>query len=178
MTFSVRRSLVTLALGAALATSGCAGVGTTDVAAFVDGQPIREKAVQAAVQEINDHAVFQGPIAATDALTVLIQAPVIFDYSSSKGIVASESAARAELSAKGLTEPSESTITIYRFVQTIAGYEAAGGMGEADQAAMVQNLASLDVTANPRYGTYDPAQASIQAISPEWIEPVGAAPAP
>ncbi|GAA4396788.1 hypothetical protein GCM10023168_01070 [Fodinibacter luteus] len=175
MTLSVRRSLAALAVGAALVTAGCGAAGP-DRAAVVDGTVISETHLQTAMAEVNgmDPALLQQPLTPTGTLTALVQAPVVLGYLGERGIVVSDSLARREARERGVTDPSEGTLDIIRLASSITAAQQSGQLTEADGAALTEQLRSLDIEVNPRYGTFDPDTASVQLVSPEWVTPVDA----
>ena len=170
MTNSVRRSMAVLALGAALATTGC-GVSSADRAATVDGTVITETEVQTSTRELNalKPTPFEKPLTTTATLGYLLQAQPLIDEVGAKGVVVSESVASALATQLGLKEPSDGTILIIR---SLAAQSSAAGDGkwtDADQAALVARQESRVVTVNPRYGRFDPKTATITAVRPSWI---------
>ncbi len=170
MTLSVRRSVAALALGVALATAGC-GVTSADRAATVDGTVISESDLQSTMREVNamEPALLQNPLSPSGTLTALVQAPVVLDVLADKGVAVSDSVARRTASERGLTDPSEGALKIVRLATAIGSAQQGGQITEADAATLQERLGALDVTVNPRYGTFDPQTASVQLTQPGWI---------
>jgi hypothetical protein len=177
VTSTVRRSVAALALGAALVTAGC-GTSTADKAAVVDGTVIRETDLQAAMSEINgmDPALLQEQLTPSGTLTALVQAPVVLDYLEGKGIVVSDSVASKEAAARGVQEPSETTLQIIKLASAISAAQQSGQFAEADAQALSEQLRSQDVEVNPRYGAFNPDTASVQLGQPSWVEAFDAGP--
>ena len=170
MTLSVRRSVAVLALGAALATAGC-GATSADRAATVDGTVISESDLQTTMREVNsmEPALVQNALSPSGTLTALVQAPVVLDVLAGKGIAVSDSVARRTATERGLRDPSEGTLQIVRLATAIGNAQQAGQITEADAATLQERLGALDVTVNPRYGSFDPQTASVQLTQPGWI---------
>lgn len=175
MTPSVRRCAATLALGAALATAGCGG-STADRAAVVDGSVISETSLQQATREVNsmEPALLQDRLSPSGTLTALVQAPVVLEVLAAKGVAVSDSVALRTARDRGVREPSEETLAIIRLATAIGTAQRSGQITEADAQTLTQRLADLDVEVNPRYGTFDPETASIQATQPDWVTSVDA----
>lgn len=166
MTLPVRRLAAALALGAALATTGC-GVGDAGRAATVDGRVISEDEVQEVRRQIN--ATFPtANLSPADVLSRLIQAPVILDFATQQGAPVSESVARQaytgqESSSGG--EPTAETLQLLRAELAFQGLQQSGAQ------IPVTSFEQLDVEVSPRYGTFDPQSASVAAALPEWVTP-------
>ena len=172
VTLPVRRLLVALVLGAALATSGC---GTTEAnrAAVVDGDVITETEVQEAMSQVNamDPALLQQALTPSSTLTALVQARVVLDYFAEKGIVASESMAREQASQSGIADPGAGTLEIIRFVTALGAAQQNAALGQAEQIELSEALRQQDIVVNPRYGEFDPETAAVSLTTPAWIEP-------
>ena len=115
MTLSVRRSVAALAVGAALVLAGC-GSARADRAAVVDGAVIPEATLQTAMTQVNrmQPALLQQALTPSGTLTALVQAPVVLDYLSDKGVVVSESMATQEARDRGISDPGEGTLSVVR----------------------------------------------------------------
>jgi hypothetical protein len=170
VTLSVRRSAAVLALGAALATTGC-GATSADRAATVDGTVISESDLQTTMREVNamEPALVQNALSPSSTLTALVQAPVVLDVLAGKGIAVSDSVARRTATERGLRDPSEGTLQIVRLATAIGNAQQGGQITESDAATLQERLGALDVTVNPRYGAFDPQTASVQLTQPGWI---------
>jgi hypothetical protein len=177
VTLSVRRSMAALAVGVALVTAGC-GVAAPDRAAVVDGTVITERDLQVAMSQVNgmDPALLQQPLTPSGTLTALVQAPVILDFLEGKGVVVSESVATREARDRGVSNPSEDTLSIIKLATSITAAQQSGQLTEADGQALTEQLQALEVEVNPRYGAFSPETASIQLVAPEWVTSVDAAP--
>jgi hypothetical protein len=175
VTSSVRRSVAALVLGAALATAGC-GATTADRAAVVDGSVISETELQSAMREVNgmEPTLLQQPLTPSGTLTALVQAPVVLAVLADKGVAVSDSVARQAAAQRGLAEPSEGTLQIVRLATAIGTAQEQGVVTEVEANEVNKRLAELDVEVNPRYGTYDAANASVTLTQPAWITPADA----
>lgn len=161
VTLPVRRVAASLALGLALVTAGC---GTTEAgrAATVDGRVITEDQVRTARSEINK-AFPDANLTASDVLYRLIQAPYVIDYVAKQGAPQSASVARASFPATD--DPSDEAVELLR------GQFARQAVENAGQQVPADLLAKAEVVVNPRYGTFDPAQAELTASQPDWVKP-------
>lgn len=115
---------------------------------------------------------FDGGLPPTQALAALISAPVYIDVASAAGLGMSDEQAEAALTAlneqlgASQTEFSDpSLLVVRRVLMSTAMQNAENG---ADLFAEVTDqLAELDVTVSPRYGSWDGQQ--ITAVTPDWI---------
>lgn len=170
MTNSVRRSMAVLALGAALATTGC-GVTSADRAATVDGTVITETEVQQATRELNalQPALFEKALSTGETLSLLVQARSLNEMLVRKSAVSSDSVARAETARRGLKEPGSGALEIVRLYTAIQAAGEAGKLTNEDFGVALAETGKRDVTVNPRYGTFDPTTSTIQLVQPSWI---------
>ena len=177
MTLSVRRSVAALAVGAALVLAGCGGPAGPDRAAVVDGRVISETAVQSAMSEINsmNPALLQDKLTPTGTLTALVQAPVVLSYLGDLGVKVSESVATADAQKRGVGNPSDSTLEILKFASAIGTAQNEGKLTDSDGQALTQQLQSLSIDVNPRYGTFNPQTAAVELTTPAWVTPQNAA---
>ena len=165
---AVKARSTAIALAGILALSACSGSTSAETAAVVDGRVITEQEVREATSQINKAFNPQQPLTAAQTLTLLIRAPYINEAAAAAGRAQSESAARAAL--KDLPEePADSTVEILQAEASLQQVDDAG------RQALTQKFAEVDMKINPRYGRFDPQQASLVATSPNWLVP--AAPA-
>ncbi|MGL5908678.1 MAG: hypothetical protein ACRCZP_01670 [Phycicoccus sp.] len=170
----IRRAVTVLvaaaSLAAVLTAAGC-GTVRTDRAAVVDGTVISETEVQQATGEINgmEPALVEGELAPSNTLTALIQAPVVLDYLAGRGVVVSDSVARADAAERGVDDPSAGTLEILKFNRALGQAQESGALDEAQGQQLTEQLAGLKVEVNPRYGVYDARNVSVQPGSPGWI---------
>ena len=171
MTSSVRRSVSALAVGAALVAAGCSGPAGPDRAAVVDGHVISETSMQAGMAEVNamDPQLLQAALTPTGTVTALVQAPVVLTYLDGLGVRVSDSVARKAAAQRGIADPSDSTLEIIKLAMAISSAQTDGKLTAEDQASLVEQLKSLKVDVNPRYGSYDPNTASVQLTTPGWV---------
>lgn len=153
-----------IALAGILALSACAGPTSAETAAVVDGRVITEQEVREATSQINRAFNPQQPLTAAQTLTLLIRAPYINEAAAAAGRAQSESAARAAL--KDFPEtPADSTVEILQAEASLQQVDDAG------RQELTEKFAELDMQINPRYGTFDPAQAALVADRPNWLVP-------
>ena len=169
MTLPVRRVIAALVLGGALVTSGC-GANEANQAAVVDGTVITETEVQTAQRQIN--ATFPSAnLTVSNVLSRLIQAPVVLSFAEEQGSPVSETVARSlyeQQEAWDGEDPARSTVEVLRAELAIQGLQQSGAQ------VPVSEFETLRVRLNPRYGTFDPATASVATSMPAWITPYDA----
>ncbi|GGB82464.1 hypothetical protein N798_11720 [Knoellia flava TL1] len=165
---AVKARSTAIALAGILALSACSGTTSAETAAVVDGRVITEQEVREATSQINRAFNPQQPLTAAQTLTLLIRAPYINEAAAAAGRAQSESAARAAL--KDFPEtPADSTVEILQAEASLQQVDDAG------RQELTKKFAEIDMKINPRYGRFDPQQASLVATSPNWLVP--AAPA-
>lgn len=161
---AVKASATALALAGALALSACSGATSAQTAAVVEGRVITEQQVREATDQINKAFTPEQPLTPAQTLTLLIRAPYINEAAAAAGRAQSESAARAAL-VDFPEEPLDSTVEILRAEASLQQIDDAG------RQALGQKFADIDMTVNPRYGTFDPAQSAVVVSRPNWIAP-------
>lgn len=167
---AVKARTTAFALAGVLALSACSGASSAETAAVVDGRVITEQQVREATEQINEAFNPEQPLTAAQTLTLLIRAPYINEAAVKAGRAQSESAARAAFKDYPGT-PSDATVEVLQAEASLQQIDDAG------RQALTQEFAALDMTINPRYGTFDPAQAAVVVERPNWIVPPPAAPA-
>jgi hypothetical protein len=180
VTRSVLRSvMVTMTVSAAVAalTAGC-GTPEAGAAATVDGRRISIGDVQAATTDIQAYYGPAQPVAQTAVLYLLAAAPYIDDITSQYRTGASVDDARAFFAGK-VAHPSSAALTVIRANLGIRRLDSVS-QPQAEQALMEVNrdLVRDGFTVNPRYGTFDPAQGSIQLTNPDWLTQTASTPSP
>lgn len=167
---AVKARTTALALAGVLALSACSGTTSAETAATVDGRVITEQQVREAVEQINTAFKPEQPITAAQALTLLIRAPYINKAAADAGRAQSESAARAAFKDFPGT-PADATVEILQAEASLQQIDDAG------RQKLTQEFAKIDMTVNPRYGSFDPSQAAVVAAQPNWLVPAAAPPA-
>ncbi|NHA67576.1 hypothetical protein [Phycicoccus flavus] len=171
MTLPVRRVVGVLALALALVTAGCGSL-ETNRAATVDGRVISETEVQSVMSEFNGMSQPRlDPLTPATTLSLLLQARPALQFFDEHGVVASDSVAEQDAQSRGVADPSPATIEALRFLDSLQQASDSGKFTQADQQELVQKIASQKVEVNPRYGTFDPTNISVQATQPDWITP-------
>lgn len=140
----------------ALLISGC---GTADTAAVVDGRTISEAGVLRASEQIADYA--QRAMPARDILNRLVVLPTVLEVLGERGVTVTDAAARSAVA--GIGDPSPYLVDLAKLDLAI------GQMTQEDMMEVTGRLADLDVEINPRYGRFNPQQASIEATVPDWL---------
>ncbi len=161
-----------LALAGLLA--GCAG--SPGTAAVVDGRTIRTSEVTAVVDELSP--AYRG-VTPQAYLGALIIEPTLVQAAADAGLAVSDddgiARLRSDFASAGAQAPdtfSAPTIAIGRY-QAVAA--KLSDTGDADKVTQIRDqLASridaLDVTVNPRFGTFDPTSGGISLPSaPAWM---------
>lgn len=173
---AAKARIATIALGGLLALTACSGTTSAQTAAKVDGRVITEQEVADATTQINEAFNPQQPFTPVQTLNYLILAPYVIDAAAKAGQPVSESAARAEPSLKALEDGvADSTIEAVRADASLRALQQADPNAGA---ALAEQIADLDVSVNPRYGTFDPERAAVVADQPNWIVPSAPAAAP
>lgn len=154
-------------LGVTLALSGC-GAQQAGAAAIVNDTVISDSDVQSVGDQLNKLDPGGQQLGSGDTLISLILAPYVLAEAKRAGKTVSASQAR-QVIAK-VADPSPSTIT---FVQMQLAIQQ---LDDASKTSIVNQLGKVDITVNPRYGTFDAKQVALTPISPNWIK--ASAPAP
>ncbi|MFC7486372.1 hypothetical protein ACOCJ7_14090 [Knoellia sp. CPCC 206453] len=156
---------IALALAGVLALSACSGTSSAQTAAVVDGRVITEQQLREATDQLNAAFPREGkPYTASEILGLLIRAPYINEAATKAGKAQSESAARAQFKNFEGT-PAESAVEVVQADMSGQQIDQAAGQ------ALLASFAKIDVTVNPRYGTFDPAQAAVVGERPNWLVP-------
>lgn len=163
MSRTKRATVLALALGSAIALTGC---GETDLAARVNGQVISEADAKVAAAQIRENfpeaaAQFQ----TSDAVAALINAPFIIAAADKNGMPYSEQQARADLT--NVSDPSPATIELVRSNSALQQLQQASPAAIEE---IVADLRSAKITINPRYGTFDREQVQVVPVTPNWID--------
>ncbi|PRY58117.1 hypothetical protein BCF74_11340 [Knoellia remsis] len=155
-----------LALAGALTLGACSGTTSAQTAAKVDGRVITNEQVQVATDQINTafEGQMQQPLTPSTTLSLLIQAPYMIEAAKKAGQPQSESAARAQLAQLQETPAPET-------VQLVQADLSRMKLTQESGQALVETLRGLDVSVNPRYGEYDPANLAVTPDTPNWIVP-------
>ena len=157
---SSRRSRVGGLAAAALAVGMLAGCGSYGVAATVNGTTITENEVRTAAAEITKQNGGQTPYSEQQALVMLILAPTVLAEARTAHVAATEAQARSQLTR--VPDPARATLTI---VQAGDAYNA---LPASSKTRLGAAFSRLDVSMNPRYGTFDTAK-GFAAEAPPWI---------
>jgi hypothetical protein len=163
---AVRASATALALAGALAISACSGPTSAQTAAVVEGRVITEEQVREATDQINTAFTPEKPFTVAQILTLLVRAPYVTEAAAEAGRAQSESVARSVPQLQKLSEPP--TDAVIEILQAEASVQQ---IDDATRQELSRRFAELDMTINPRYGTFDPAQSSVVVSRPDWIAP-------
>ncbi len=169
----MRKRLLGPLASLALVVAFAAGCGPAPgAAATVDGDVIGQDEVASVVEDLGLYGL---PVTPSQALVGLITAPTLVDVGSDTGYGVSDDDAVSALdnvaAQNGIDPPldpdlSDSTLLFVKGALITAGLQGdpSGADLLADYAAQV---AALDVTVSPRYGTWDP-DALLQAPTYDW----------
>lgn len=158
--------------------SGCSGV-SADQAAVIDGRAIDEGELQNTVAELN--SVSPQPETPAGVLNVLVTSPILDTIVAGSPVELTDQQMSEMLTEGGLENASDLTIEVVRARQyqsilqdpaTLGDPEMADALGRL-QEVTVEDVASLEMDINPRYGTFDPETVSITQQAPGWIAPAG-----
>lgn len=150
------RLLAAAAASVALLLSGC---GTGDTAAVVDGHRISQSGVLETTAQVNE--ISSQPLEARAVVSQLIVTPTVLEVLGERGIAVSDAAAMSALA--GVKDPNP------YFVEMARLQVALSKMTEEDFDEIVSRLGDLDVSVNPRFGTFDPAAVNVLPSTPDWI---------
>lgn len=161
-------------LAAGIALSGCAG--QPGAAAIIDGQTISEQSLSrsgAALQPF-----LQDQLTPRAMLSSMIQAEIFLQVASDHGLGASAEEARDYLD--NIAEEADidapenypdGTIEVARMLMINQNLQTSD-QSDAVQQEVVNEIDNLDVSINPRYGSWDPQAMSgslIQEQSQQWL---------
>jgi hypothetical protein len=178
--FSSRRLLAGgLVVSAAFALSGC---GQAGVAAQVNDRTITVDHLQSAVASLRaaDKQAF-GKVTNTAVLSVLLYGPYAEQAASAAGKGVSDDAVKqAVLSAA--QQNNDKTADVDRLnaaaIEALRGNIAFSQLDDPARQAILDQLKKDKIKISPRYGTFDPANGSIIAPSPNWLPKPAATPSP
>ena len=169
MSTSKRAVALALALGSALALSGC---GETDLAARVNGTVISEDAAQAAAAQIRQNYPQEAAeFETSDAVAALINAPFIIAAAEKNGQPYSVEQARADLT--NVSDPTPETLDLVRSNAALQQLQQTAPQAIDE---IVAGLRSAKISVNPRFGSFDSEQVQLLPANPNWIAPAGASP--
>lgn len=137
-------------------------------AATVNGDVIGENEVAAAVADLTHYGLTTTP---TDVLGLLVVAPTTIDVAADAGFGFSDDDARAALTnvaAQNQIEEIEVSDATIEVVRSLLAQSALAEDADA-QSDLTEQIAGLDVTTSPRYGTWDGSAPAIVANQPDWI---------
>lgn len=141
-------------------------------AAVVDGREIAASDVADAVTELEP--AFPG-VSALSALQILIDEPTLSDLASGAGLAVSDEDAIAyltnQLEGQGQPTPEEfssGTLAIGRYLAAVEKLNASPDIAELGQ-EYTERVSQLDVTVNPRYGSYDASGGLAAPVTPPWV---------
>lgn len=148
---------------AALVLTGC---GTADQAAVVDGRVVSETLARDSARQINDAYQPQVPVTTADVVRAMILVPTVVDVAAEKGINLAHEAAATQI--PGISDPTDYTVDLYR-VEVLTRQ-----LGAPDHAEIIARTQAADIVVNPRYGTFDAANAALTPEVPGWISDAAA----
>ena len=152
----VRATAVALALGSSILVAGC----SPGTAAVAGGRTITVDEVNSAVVEINEAMQPQTPVTAPQVLTYLVRAPEVLAYAAQQGRAVTPSIARTLIP---LNDPSPSTVEIVQYAKAVES------LTDQDSAELTKRLTALEVTVNPKFGTWSAERAGVAPDQPNWL---------
>lgn len=162
--------------------AGCATAARPGTAAVVDGHDIPASEVSDAMSQLAP--LFNGATPQL-ILQVLIDEPTLTQLAADKGVGVNDGEASQFLAQSFQSAGAKAPAHYSAGAMSIARYQLAATnvQGLSDSAAAVselqKRLAALQVTVNPRYGTFDPTAAGVGApTAAPWIVTPGASPSP
>ncbi|ANS78729.1 hypothetical protein SGUI_1333 [Serinicoccus hydrothermalis] len=162
---------------AALALSGCSGVGMTE-GVVIEGTGYSVSEVQEAAEQLSE--VSPEPVAVGTVIYQAGVAPLLTRYFNDTSYEVTEDDVRRTLSEAGLQgEASDLTVQAVTFQQygavlgdqeALADEELAPVIGEL-QTLSPEDIGSLEVEVNPRFGSWSATGDGVLPQVPEWISP-------
>lgn len=176
---TTRRTIARWAVGAALgatALAGCTSTPTSDTAAVVDGSVIKESDVQQAASQLTTAVTPEQPVSPGQVLDLAIKAKAINAYAEDRGRAVAPSVVRAPFAEKGINDPNPVALDVLGSIQALNQFRdpASGQLDQVTGQAILEKLTKASVTVNPRYGTWNAAETSLAADTPDWLDPQGA----
>ena len=171
---TARRKIV----GAAAAALALAGLlagctGQPGTAAIVDGRAIPTSDVVTVQNELKPAL---GDVNTQQVLDILIQEPTVVQLAVEHGVAVSDEEAKATLDTFFTANNQTPPATFSPATMQVGLHQAAGQkLGNDANSAQIgkefaDRLAKLDVSVNPRFGTWDGSQGSIAAsTAPSWV---------
>jgi hypothetical protein len=163
--------LAGVAVVAALALSGC---GRSGVAASIDGRKISVDRLQSAVTSLRaaDTKAF-GSVTDSQVLQVFLYGRYAERAASAAGKGISDDEVRSAVAAAA-TQNNDKTAHPDRLnadaLEALRGNLAFAQLDDTAKSAILKQLQSADVKVSPRYGSFNPANGSITAPSPNWLQ--------
>jgi len=172
----VRKSVIAVALAAALALGGCTA--QTGAAAVVDGKEISTATLDRTVRELQ--GIFGQQVQSRQVLTMFIIAPSYLEAAAEHGVAKSREEARdyllnlaATQSAQGgpavdVDSFSEATFDILRFDMAV---QELGMLANSQEigAQLQERVAGLDIDVNPRFGEFSVEDNIVLPASHDWL---------
>jgi hypothetical protein len=158
-------------VAASLALSGC---GRSGVAASVDGRKISVERLQSAVSSLRaaDKTAF-GNVTDTQVLQVFLYSRYAERAASAAGKGISDDEVRSAVAAAA-AQNNDKTSHPNRLnadaLEVLRGNLAFSQLDDTAKTGILKQLQSADIKVSPRYGTFNRANGSITAPSPNWLQ--------
>jgi hypothetical protein len=174
-----RWTLTAPALAAALVLGACSSEGiSSDEAATIGDRTISMDELQETVAQLN--AASAAPSQPAGVINELTRTPILDDVMAGTSLELTDNEVLEVLRQSGVPDPSELTVDVARtreylsLLQDPATQQSpeAADVFERLNAVTEEDFADLAVQVNPRFGSWDPAQAIVTDQDPEWITPV------
>ena len=160
-------SLVAALAAAAILTSGCGAVERPTTAAVVDGRVITTGELTRTAEQLDAAKVLAQPATETDVLNWLILAGFIERQTAASGSWSPDDKYYAV--AAQVAAPTDATL------EYLKARVAVSSLTSADRDAILAKLGAAQITVNPQFGRFDPADGGLKTVNAPWIKP---APAP
>jgi len=167
----VKRSrlvVAAVALAVPLLVSGC-GTPTAGAAAVVGGRRITEADVQRGTADIQAYFGDKRQIRQDQVLYFLIVGPSLVEAANKAGVGASADDARTTLSTT-LVSPSEPAVEALQASQALTNINGLDATANTPIVAkLIDTFKHLDVTVNPRYGSFALTKVDPEGAAENWI---------
>ncbi|MCE0485648.1 hypothetical protein [Ornithinimicrobium sediminis] len=172
-----RSTLTATTLAAALLLSACSGL-SADEAATISGRTIGTAELQETTGQLNSIAA--APTEPANVLNELTRTDILDRVMAGTALEITDGEVTDLLRESGLSEPTDLTVDVARTRQYLALLQDPTTLQNPEAEDVLERLnevteadfEELGVEVNPRYGTWDPAQAVVVDEAPEWIAPV------
>ncbi|HET9655507.1 MAG TPA: SurA N-terminal domain-containing protein [Kineosporiaceae bacterium] len=169
-----------VAVAAALTASGC-GTVQSGAAAVVGDRRISVAELQQATTDLQSYVNARPnatgakqTVGQDQVLLYLVLEPYLVKAASDAGVGVSDDEARSKFTTAKVAKPSQGAVDVLRADFALSSLTQARKAQELNSVA--EQVRSLKIEVNPRYGKFDPQQILIVPTTPDWLlQPSGAA---